>query len=98
MRHAPGWACGGAPAVCPRASSAANDAEASPIRPFSPRVGPLDTTVMTDTSTDPGVEASVTTAKARPVKPRDAATLILVRRDNGKAQILMGRRNRGHSF
>ena len=34
----------------------------------------------------------------RRVKPRDAATLILVRRDRGKSEVLMGRRHGGHSF
>jgi len=32
------------------------------------------------------------------VRPRDAATLILVRRDGGKPRVLMGRRHRGHDF
>jgi hypothetical protein len=32
------------------------------------------------------------------VQPRDAATLILVRRDQGEPQLLMGRRAAGHSF
>jgi 8-oxo-dGTP pyrophosphatase MutT (NUDIX family) len=32
------------------------------------------------------------------VKPRDAATLIVVRRDGPKPQLLMGRRHGGHSF
>jgi 8-oxo-dGTP pyrophosphatase MutT (NUDIX family) len=36
--------------------------------------------------------------RLRPVRPRDAATLILVRRDQGTPSVLMGRRNRGHSF
>lgn len=35
---------------------------------------------------------------ARAVRPRDAATLIIVRRDTGKPQVLMGRRHGGHSF
>lgn len=34
----------------------------------------------------------------RAVRPRDAATLILVRRDGAKPRVLMGRRNRGHDF
>jgi 8-oxo-dGTP pyrophosphatase MutT (NUDIX family) len=34
----------------------------------------------------------------RPVRPRDAATLILVRRSGPQPQILMGRRHRGHVF
>ncbi|MDB5426020.1 MAG: hydrolase [Phenylobacterium sp.] len=32
------------------------------------------------------------------VRPRDAATLIIVRRDAEKPRVLMGRRNAGHSF
>jgi len=35
---------------------------------------------------------------ARAVRPRDAATLILVRRDAEKPRILMGRRHGGHNF
>ena len=34
----------------------------------------------------------------RPVRPRDAATLILVRRDGAQPRVLMGRRNGGHDF
>jgi len=34
----------------------------------------------------------------RAVRPRDAATLILVRRDLGKIRVLMGRRHGGHDF
>ncbi|WP_300578266.1 NUDIX domain-containing protein [Phenylobacterium sp.] len=35
---------------------------------------------------------------ARAVKPRDAATIILVRRDAAKPRVLMGKRNSGHDF
>jgi 8-oxo-dGTP pyrophosphatase MutT (NUDIX family) len=35
---------------------------------------------------------------ARAVRPRDAATLIVVRRDGAKPRVLMGKRNAGHSF
>jgi len=35
---------------------------------------------------------------AKPVRPRDAATLILVRRDGPRPRVLMGRRNGGHDF
>ena len=31
-------------------------------------------------------------------RPRDAATLVIVRRDAAKPRVLMGRRNRGHDF
>ena len=34
----------------------------------------------------------------RAVKPRDAATLILLRRDAEAPRVLMGRRHRSHSF
>jgi 8-oxo-dGTP pyrophosphatase MutT (NUDIX family) len=34
----------------------------------------------------------------RAVRPRSAATLILLRRDGGKPRVLLGRRNSGHSF
>lgn len=35
---------------------------------------------------------------ARAVRPRNAATLIIVRRDRKKPQVLMGKRNSGHDF
>jgi 8-oxo-dGTP pyrophosphatase MutT (NUDIX family) len=35
---------------------------------------------------------------ARAVRPRDAATLIVVRRDAAKPRVLMGKRNGGHNF
>jgi len=35
---------------------------------------------------------------ARVVRPRDAATLILIRRDRARPRVLMGRRHRGHDF
>jgi len=34
----------------------------------------------------------------RAVRPRDAATLLVVRRDGPKARVLMGKRHGGHSF
>ena len=36
--------------------------------------------------------------RRRAVRPRDAATLILVRQDGPRRQVLMGRRNASHSF
>jgi 8-oxo-dGTP pyrophosphatase MutT (NUDIX family) len=36
--------------------------------------------------------------RPRAVKPRDAATLIVLRRDGVKPRLLMGRRHEGHSF
>jgi 8-oxo-dGTP pyrophosphatase MutT (NUDIX family) len=38
------------------------------------------------------------TAGPRAVRPKSAATLILIRRDGGKPRVLMGRRHSGHSF
>jgi 8-oxo-dGTP pyrophosphatase MutT (NUDIX family) len=35
---------------------------------------------------------------ARAVRPRDAATLIIIRRDGAKPKVLMGKRNAGHNF
>lgn len=35
---------------------------------------------------------------AKPVRPRDAASLILYRQRGGRAEILVGRRHAGHSF
>lgn len=35
---------------------------------------------------------------SRAARPRDAATLILIRRDGGGPRLLMGRRNGGHAF
>lgn len=37
-------------------------------------------------------------AGARAVRPRNAATLIIVRRDRKKPQVLMGKRHSGHDF
>ncbi|MEO8811973.1 MAG: NUDIX domain-containing protein [Caulobacteraceae bacterium] len=37
-------------------------------------------------------------AQGRGVRPRDAATLILIRRDGPKPRVLMGRRHKGHAF
>jgi 8-oxo-dGTP pyrophosphatase MutT (NUDIX family) len=36
--------------------------------------------------------------RPRAVRPRDAATLIVLRRDGSKPRLLMGRRHKGHSF
>ncbi len=44
-----------------------------------------------DTSPPPGPRPAA-------VKPRDAATLIVLRHDGPKPRLLMGRRNKGHSF
>src|SRR3954464_1902345 len=34
----------------------------------------------------------------KPLRPRDAATLILLDRDGGSTKVLMGRRHAGHAF
>jgi len=47
---------------------------------------------------DPRVDGALREKGARLVKPRDAATLIIVRRDGAKPRVLMGRRNGGHDF
>src|SRR5580704_18687614 len=36
--------------------------------------------------------------KGKAVRPRDAATLIVIRRDGPKPRVLMGRRHGGHDF
>jgi 8-oxo-dGTP pyrophosphatase MutT (NUDIX family) len=38
------------------------------------------------------------TAKPRALRPRDAATLILIERGHGKLRVLMGKRHAGHKF
>jgi 8-oxo-dGTP pyrophosphatase MutT (NUDIX family) len=40
----------------------------------------------------------ITTKKPRALRPRDAATLIIVERARGKTRVLMGRRHDGHKF
>ncbi len=48
---------------------------------------------------DLGVEPADARARGlRVVRPRDAATLILIRRDRANPRVLMGRRHRGHDF
>jgi 8-oxo-dGTP pyrophosphatase MutT (NUDIX family) len=37
-------------------------------------------------------------SKPRPLRPRDAATLIIVERGRGKIRVLMGKRHAGHKF
>src|SRR5690349_19268726 len=37
-------------------------------------------------------------APAKPIRPRDAATLILIDRSGGDHRVLMGRRHAGHAF
>jgi 8-oxo-dGTP pyrophosphatase MutT (NUDIX family) len=54
---------------------------------------------MTEHAFDDMPSAPIVAARpARLVRPRDAATLILVRRDGGEPRVLMGRRNGGHDF
>ena len=47
---------------------------------------------------DPRVDGAMREKGAKLVKPRDAATLIIVRRDGEKPRLLMGRRHGGHDF
>lgn len=48
---------------------------------------------------DPTVDGPVRAKGAPPApRPKDAATLILVRRDRGRAEVLMGQRHADHSF
>lgn len=50
-----------------------------------------------ETSDDPdGFDALK--SPGRPLRPRDAATLIILRRDAGKPRVLMGKRHSGHAF
>jgi 8-oxo-dGTP pyrophosphatase MutT (NUDIX family) len=51
-----------------------------------------------DPNYDPRSDGAVREAGAKRVRPRDAATLIIVRRDGPKPRLLMGRRNGGHDF
>jgi 8-oxo-dGTP pyrophosphatase MutT (NUDIX family) len=57
---------------------------------------------MTDTllepNYDPRVDGAMRETGAKLVRPRDAATLIIVRRDGAKPRLLMGRRHGGHDF
>ena len=47
---------------------------------------------------DPRIDGAMRKAGDKRVRPRDAATLIIVRRDGAKPRLLMGRRNGGHDF
>ena len=47
---------------------------------------------------DPTADGPLRTAGASAVRPRDAATLILIRRDGPAPRLLMGRRHGGHDF
>jgi len=51
-----------------------------------------------DPNYDPRVDGAMRDKGAKLVKPRDAATLIIVRRDGAKPRLLMGRRHGGHDF
>ncbi len=51
-----------------------------------------------DPNYDPRSDGAMREAGARSVRPRHAATLIVVRRDGPQPRLLMGRRNKGHSF
>lgn len=51
-----------------------------------------------DPNYDPRSDGAMRDKSAKSVKPRHAATLIIVRRDAKNPRLLMGRRNGGHSF
>ncbi len=51
-----------------------------------------------DPKYDPTADGPLRAAGVASVRPRNAATLILVRRDLGGVKVLMGRRSRGHDF
>jgi 8-oxo-dGTP pyrophosphatase MutT (NUDIX family) len=64
---------------------------------------PGEGAAMADPRFDPppsplGRPASPSGRPARSLRPKDAATLILVRRDLGEPRILMGQRSKGHVF
>jgi 8-oxo-dGTP pyrophosphatase MutT (NUDIX family) len=44
------------------------------------------------------IKGSEIRSRGRAVRPKDAATLILVRRDGGQEKVLMGKRAAGHKF
>ena len=51
-----------------------------------------------DTVYDPPIDGPARVAAVKALRPRDASTLIIVRRDAAMPRVLMGRRNAGHSF
>lgn len=51
-----------------------------------------------DTAPRPAEGSRVRAPGTRAVRPRNAATLIIIRRDRAKPQVLMGKRNSGHDF
>ncbi len=51
-----------------------------------------------DPNYDPRSDGAMREQGAKLVRPRDAATLIIVRRDAAKPRVLMGRRHGGHDF
>jgi len=53
---------------------------------------------MTETLDAPRSDIAAQPSRRRALRPKDAATLILIRRDSPKLRVLMGRRHGGHSF
>ncbi|MFZ5668004.1 MAG: NUDIX hydrolase [Pseudomonadota bacterium] len=51
-----------------------------------------------DPNYDPRTDGAMREAGEKAIRPRHAATLIIVRRDGRKPRLLMGRRHRGHAF
>jgi 8-oxo-dGTP pyrophosphatase MutT (NUDIX family) len=56
------------------------------------------TDTLLDPNYDPRTDGAMREKGARLVRPRDAATLIIVRRDAARPRLLMGRRHGGHDF
>ncbi len=51
-----------------------------------------------DANYDPRTDGAMRDAGAKLIRPRHAATLIIVRRDGPKPRLMMGRRAQGHAF
>lgn len=62
------------------------------------RVAFAATMLLCETVGDAAQPGTPPVGRPRASRPRDAATLILVDQSQGEPRILMGRRNRGHSF
>ena len=58
----------------------------------------MTTTVAPDFNTDRTIDGAVRKPGQKLARPRDAATLLIVRQDGSKPRVLMGRRAGGHDF
>jgi 8-oxo-dGTP pyrophosphatase MutT (NUDIX family) len=68
---------------------------------LSPRPEPRLKSGMTEQAFDPQPEQAMRIQRqpgSKAARPRDAATLIIIRRDGPKPRVLMGRRAAGHDF